>query len=386
MSENFVVGFLVSFKNLNKFLNTYKFTLNYFSERFKNVCIINSENLTFYGQKDTNRDKNIYFNKKIKFINPQNTRDFNNFVKKKKVIIINSIGWSFNEYKVHLTLNKENIQQIMISNVGNINDHILPQSLSRRLNLFFFKRFPYLLALIFYECKIFKKISIRFTSNYFQFKNFKKNFFSITKNIEIINSRNFDEMVIGKKKISSKYIVFLDHSLNHPEWIINRGFIKKSFQDEVYKITEKFLFQLYKFYKKKIIVCIHPTTEIKIIKKLLPKFRVLKFKTVDTIYNADIVVFSDSSAIVDAITLRKKIINIKDIITDSGKLNFLHNYQNFNFTSVSLANNLKLIKKKLDKSMGKSLKKYKNYEKLFSNSDGKKIGVHKIVDYIQRLK
>jgi hypothetical protein len=193
-------------------------------------------------------------------------------------------------------------------------------------------------------------------------------------------------MVIGKKKISSKYIVFLDHSLNHPEWIINRGFIKKSFQDEVYKITEKFLFQLYKFYKKKIIVCIHPTTEIKIIKKLLPKFRVLKFKTVDTIYNADIVVFSDSSAIVDAITLRKKIINIKDIITDSGKLNFLHNYQNFNFTSVSLANNLKLIKKKLDKSMGKSLKKYKNYEKLFSNSDGKKIGVHKIVDYIQRLK
>ena len=85
MSENFVVSFLVSFKNLNKFLNTYKFTLNYFSERFKNVCIINSENLTFYGQKETNRNKIIYFNKKIKFINPQNTRDFNNFVKKKKL-------------------------------------------------------------------------------------------------------------------------------------------------------------------------------------------------------------------------------------------------------------------------------------------------------------
>ena len=79
--------------------------------------------------------------KSISFINPKSSSEFNQFIKGKKFVIIDGLGNSFSEMKVRYLLNQENINQIMISNVGNIQGSEKP-SILRYLSYYFFKKYP----------------------------------------------------------------------------------------------------------------------------------------------------------------------------------------------------------------------------------------------------
>ena len=384
MNNRIHLGLITSFKNLDKVVTSYKFTLNEFSKSFKNLYIVNSDYLKFFPdnfQNYENLDFGSDLSKKIKFINLENYKAFKQFIHNKKIILIDTLGNSFPEMKIRYFLNQENVELIMISNVGNIQGSAKPV-LSKFISYYFFKKIPYLISLMLYGIGVFKKIKVRFLTNKDIYDNFKKKTFSYVEKILLINSRSFDESKLNDKKIENNSIVFLNPDINHPEWIIKRGFVGQNDEIKIYKIFEIFLDSLYLFYKKKIIVCIHPYNNLRKITNLFKKYEVVQFKTVENVRNAHLVVFADSSSITDAITLKKRIVCIKKIEMQPKALNFIPSYHNQGLFEVILKENFKLNVDGLEKNILNSIKNYDKLNKRFGIPDGENIGVHKVINYI----
>ena len=385
MKTKFVVGLITSFEYIDKVINTYKLILNELSNEFNEVYIINNDNLKFFRSKKKYKiKKKKKLDKKIIFYNPKNASEFNKFVENKKIILINSFGRSFSEMKTHFLLNKRNIHQIMISNIGNIQGSNIYVGKNIITNLFL-KKISHYLTLIFYGMGIFKKVSVRFISNKYILENFKPKLFSQAKKMIPINSRAHEDILKNKMSKQQKYIVFLDHSLNHPEWVEARGIIEKKFEKEIYKLTENFLLQLSNLYKKKVVVCLHPSTNKNNIKNLLKKFKIVKFKTPEYIYKSELVVFSDSSSIVDAFILKKKIVCIKSLKTNLGEIKFLKNYHNLGLLEIDLDNKVNLKKNKIDIALKNALKKYSSFNRKFTQLDKNEVGSKKLIKYIKNV-
>jgi hypothetical protein len=173
------LALFTSFKNLDKIIVSYKFILNQFSKNFKNLYIINSDYLKFFPKKYKNYKYSNFkndLNNKINFINPKNYNEFKNFIEKKKLVLIDTLGNSFSEMKVRYLINKKNIDTIMISNIGNIQGSTKP-IFSKFISYYFYKKVPYIITLILYGIGIFKKIKVRFVTNKDIFSNFKKKTF-----------------------------------------------------------------------------------------------------------------------------------------------------------------------------------------------------------------
>ena len=98
------LGLITSFKDIDKVINSFKFTINELSNHYEQITIINSENLKFFQSRSlsyNNIDFGNDLNKNIKFFNPQNVKEFNTFIKDKEIVLINSLGQTFSEIKVH---------------------------------------------------------------------------------------------------------------------------------------------------------------------------------------------------------------------------------------------------------------------------------------------
>ena len=86
------------------------------------------------------------------------------------------------------------------------------------------------------------------------------------------------------------------------------------------------IFSLHYSCNKKIIICLHPKTNLETYKKYLGAFELCKFQTTENIRQAFIVVFHASTAIYEAIFLKKKIISLKSNALGEFMTN-LTNYQ-----------------------------------------------------------
>ena len=75
-------------------------------------------------------------------------------------------------------------------------------------------------------------------------------------------------------------------------------------------LLEKYLVNLKKLYKKKIIICLHPSSNINFYRKYIKGIKIIKFKTEFYLMKAFIVLFHESSSITGALLLKKKIINL----------------------------------------------------------------------------
>ena len=96
------------------------------------------------------------------------------------------------------------------------------------------------------------------------------------------------------------------------QWGLKEKLEKKKIKVS-YKKVNIFLDELSRLYKKKIVVCIHPSCNLEEIKSYLNKnILVKKYQTQKYIFKAFIVVFYDSTAITDAIFLKKKIISLEN--------------------------------------------------------------------------
>ena len=95
------IFFLTSFHDLEPFYVANKYQLKLFSNEFKNVFIINCENLKTFN-KEISFPKKIKskFPKKIKFVNPKNFSEFDELCKKNNPLIVNNIGRGYEFFKL----------------------------------------------------------------------------------------------------------------------------------------------------------------------------------------------------------------------------------------------------------------------------------------------
>jgi len=313
-------------------LHTWEFFYERLSKSFDKVYIINSFNIRFFpnlAAKIYSENKNYKLSEKIDrlpenfvLFDPKNEKDFAEFLKDKDLFVINNFGKHFWYLKIYYLLKKYKIKQVQISNFGvfgssgrifQLNSF---KNFIRFILFHFFQTFFNKFTVILSNFGIVPKLEIRFLSNKDHLLNIKKGKFSnflyeksllFAKEIKLVNSRSYDIFLENKLPISEDYIVHLDASLNHRHELELRGIWPEEKIKLHYFYLNKFLEKLSKLYKKEVIVTIHPGYNLEEHKKHFPNFQVLKYKTREYIYQSFIVTAFDSSAVTDAILLKKKL-------------------------------------------------------------------------------
>ena len=114
----------------------------------------------------------------------------------------------------------------------------------------------------------------------------------------------------------------------------------------------------------KIIICAHPFSNITYLKKKLKNFKIEKYKTEKYISKSELVIFHQSSAVIQAICEKKKIINL--LSRDMGEfLSYRNEIYNkyLNFVKFDITKKYKLNKNELDKKLKSKINNYSNYIK-----------------------
>ena len=390
-------GLIIDANHLGHYLHSNELLIKAIEESFDKFYIINTSNcvsaifnnsflawdiFSFYDKDKDKIIKNLPSN--FIFENPKNIDELKNFFKDKEFLLINSIGKTFQEFNLHFLLNSNKIKQIIVSNIANNEVMLQASTLKSKLKLFFGKKLPAKIITLLMILGILKKFEIRFESNSKMINFFKKQkkFTKIYNEIIPINNRSFDNLKLSKLKITEDLIVLIDGNFNHKEDVLTRGKIDKTKLDLHYEKLNELLKKLQNFYNKEVIVCIHPEYDLKETKKKFPDFETVKFKTKENIYNAHLVLFFDSTAIMDAFLLKKNIISLKtnvDWLTDTERYS-----KEYGITLIDIDSNLNFSKKELDEQLSNSKQYYDNFLNDYIVSDGDKIGVYKVTSYCKK--
>lgn len=369
------VLFITRFDNLTATINVNSELINQLSKNFKSIYFINSGNLAF--PKNTKIDENIKNIKKLSnmyFINPWNFREFDDFLKNKNVFVISNFGFYLYDAKLNFFLKRKKIKIFQISNLGFFN---VPKKYDYSSN-------PYLIIKHFFSNKFFKKISIilsnlgifpkievRFISNKNIIDEIYKNpikkilyenKFFYAKKLELINSKSYDLYKKNTFDISQDYIVHLDKEFDWPELIAFRGKYDVKKLEKHYFFLNRFLSKLAKDYNKEVKVCIHPGYELKKFKQFFPNFEVIQFKTPEYIYKSFIVTMIDSSAIVDAILLRKRILGLTSNYMGLNEINYsLNNIKRYGVKHLNIEKDYLKSKEYILEEIEKKIDNYDKY-------------------------
>ena len=402
------LAFVTSFENnrsFNAFINGSGFLIDKICEKFEKIYIINVANLKFFSKKkkvfDYTLNKNFELPHNIEFYSPQNSNDFKNFMKEKELVVINDFGSRIPELRIFFLFKQLKIKQVQISYVTNV-----PYYYWGPLKKFFFKNllwrlkhvYAHKFTVLLSNLGLISKIDIRFVTNpdiimYTKnnsniYRKFINNLeLSFAKEFILINGRSYDQLKSNKTAVDENQIVLLDEQLNEPQYSRFRKLLdKKQTEDHYYKLN-KMLKQLSNIYKKKIIVCIHPADDLELKKKYFLDFEVVKYQTRKNIYKAFMVLFFQSTAIVDAIILKKRIATIVSNIMDENQI--LAGFQWIKALSIEKiniennlivdANNKNTFLLKLDKAT----KNYSNFINSYIAVDGANLGYEKIINTLK---
>jgi hypothetical protein len=376
--------------DLNQIINTRKY-INYF-ELLNNLqdksifgAVIDISQIFRFNKKKLNYGFAVV-NKNQFFFQPTNTLDLIKLFNIYNCISIynfpNKVGWLLS----HLFLRTLNIKRFAISGLGYLSDNSISNSTSLKNKILYFKnyKFSYYIFRIFQIFSLFKKIDFYFEAsqkiiddinNSFSYKLKKKIKFldlSFYKKKFRINSNAYNFFINNKNNFSNsnKYIVLVDSGFDHTDRIIREGKPSNILRKEYYKTLNNFLTKISNLTSKEIIICLHPkvnygsSDEYLQIKK---NFKTVLNKTVEFIYQSDVCIFFESSAIINAILLKKKIINLNTKLM--GDYYFKRNNLYKDYIDLYQINldNYKLPEKKID--LYKILKnKTENYEKYINEN------------------
>tara|TARA_B100000989_G_scaffold255083_1_gene203899 strand:- start:17170 stop:18405 length:1236 start_codon:yes stop_codon:yes gene_type:complete len=395
------LAFLTSFKNLHGTLEIRKELFDRFSSSLNEFYIINSDNLVYlpnlkkfsFFEKDVKINKNQINQSNIKLFNPKNEKEFYIFSKEKKLLIINNFGKSFFSLKIYFLLKRLKIQQVYIENLGSIGmpANFEAKNYLRYLNYHIFQKMfskfitPFLVLL-----GLVPRIEIHFTSKKLELMQAKKKLIKgylykkkllFAKEYKLINSRSYDINIENKYSIAEKYITHLDAEMNGRHEIETRGYLPKNVVDQHYFHLRKFLKKLSKDFGKPVVICLHPSINSRDVKKFIKSsslkgFKIVQYKTKEYIYKSFLVTTFDTSAIVDAAILKKRIIGlwskymdinqIKHSKTYPSKIGFSRiNFEDFKYNKSQLLNLLDNNKKKYSTF----LKNYHIHKKGLKGSD-----------------
>jgi len=385
----------------NKLINSRYLLIDNMCKNFEKIYMINLINLKFFSNK---KEKyNFAINEKLKLPNnielfiPLNSKDFANFMVGKELIGINDLTRDYNDLKIYLLLKKYKIKQVQISNVGNIQTKWLPlkdyfwKGMLWKLNHVYAHKFIVLLS----NLGLISKIEIRFMTNSAivesikKSKNFYKRIFNhfklaYAKEIILVNSRAFDLYKIDKTKARENLIVHLDWILDDPQFLVFKDQLDKKSIEKHYFYLEKLLKYFSNVYKKKVVVPLHPMDDLKLKKKYFPDFDVVQYQTRENILEAFIVFFFESSAILDAILFKKKIINLHSDIFDEHQINMNQELsRKIGILNINIKDEMFAKKDDLLLQLNNITEKYSNHIKTYVAPDGNNLGYEKIIKILK---
>lgn len=390
--------FLVSFSALDAYLNFQKNFINLACQNFKEIYFMNSDHLKILPEKFSVKkkiSKKVYsgFPKKIKFFNPKTFKELDSFLKNKNPLVINNVGRTFETYGILFYFKKYNVSQILLGHIGNLQATIYEWH-KYNLNIikyFFTKLVSRWLTRFLIFFGIFKQIDIRFISNSKIYKGFNKQKESILfkifppyyKELILVKSKIFDEFKKERKNLKEKYIVLLDQDPEYREIRVVRDLDKELIKQHYLKLNV-LLNQLKKIFNKKVIVSIHPLYNQKKTEKRFKNFEVIKFRTNQLLQDSFLVLSYDSSAILQAIKLKKKIITIQSKLFYGGKRYNSDLYADrVGLKRINIFKNYNLNKKKLSLELTKNLKNYDKYLNKYSSGNLEELGSNKIIRVIK---
>lgn len=393
---------LLKFSTLESNLHINEKLYNDLSKKFKKICFVNVSKLRPFGNfRNFKIKKNIIRNnKKFKFLEIENEKQFRKILYKKDIVVINNFSYSFKDYYLHYLVKKYSLFQIIIQNIGFIpgGERHAKKKIFTKIKFFFYKTLPHKLFSILLIFKIFKPVDIRFISNkdlflkiekskrnklqkkltYLQINQYKKTF--------LINSRSHDIFYKNKDiKIKDKYITFIESHIDHRDKVRDEGKSSSYDKKNYYKKINILFDKLSKIFKKKIIICVHPKYSISEAKKNFKKFKVVKFKTREYITKSFIVCFHDSSAILDAFYLNKNILSIQS--KHLGKLYAYRNniyHKHIPIFTINIDNEIKLSKNLMIKKFNLAKKKYNQFQKTFLVKNKNELGSNQIFKIIKK--
>jgi hypothetical protein len=388
--------------SLNTTLATHSFLINQLCENFEKIYFINMfklklfTNWPFYEKEFSYEiDNKFKVPNNIEIFIPKTIKDFEDFMIGKELIAINNIGRFLSDLKINFLLGRYPIKQIQIQNIGfyNTNTKLLNISFWKKLTFKLNKYYGHKLTVLLSDFGLLPKIQIRFTSSSEIIDIINKSFvkkilFNLklfyVKEFVLINSRSFDIFKKNKIKTSEDKIVLIDYNLNHPETIAYQGNIDQINIEKHYYYLNKLINNLSNMYNKKAVVCIHPGDNLKLKKKYFPNLEVVQYQTPENIYKAFLVLFIDSSAIVDAILIKKRILNLISNFSGEKSINYALEWaKRVGFLRINIEDELKINNNKLLSKLDDVKKNYSNYIKSFIAPDGNNLGYEKIIKILK---
>ena len=390
--------FLISFSAIWSYFNFQKYFINLISKNFKEIYFMNIDHLKLFPEEfalNRNFDKRILkkFPKNIKFFNPKTFKEMDNFLKNKNPLVINNIGRTFETYGILYYLKKHNVSQILLGHIGNLQATIYYWH-KYNLNIvkyFFTKLLSRWIARLLVFFGVFSQIDIRFISNVKIYKGFQKSskgviskiFPTYYKDLVLVKSKIFDNIKIDQKNLKKKYIILLDQDPDYREMRVVSD-LDKNLIKEHYKKLNKLLMLLSEMFKKEVIISIHPLYDQKKTEERFKNYKVIKMKTEELIRDSFLVLSYDSSAILQAIKLKKKIIAIRSKLFFGGKRYNSDLYADrIGLKRIDIFKKINLNKNKLLIELNKNVKKYDNYLREYSSSNISESGSKQVIRLIK---
>ena len=376
--------------------------------RYENIIlksIIKYGKFIIFNFKKKNK-KNLKLKiKNCKIVEIENSEQFNNYIKNKTLFAIDEIGRRLAFFSIRKLLNKKNINLILIMDIGFIpntasykNKKISFQNKIYNLRRFLERYFCRFLILL----NIYPKTQFYFESNIKIVNKYKKNtlrnfilkfplldFLLNFKIIENINSKTFEYFKKYRLRKAKSRILFIDGNYKHGDVLEREGKVVNQNKKKYLNSLRNYLQYLKKIFKKDIYICLHPSSNFNDYKKLFPSFKINKGNTREQIYNSSIVVFHESSAVIDAFISKKKIISFQTELLGEYYSNRINLYiSNCDLYSIHIdkpIKNFRLSKNEILKKLNYKNAKMNNYIKQNILSDRQKIPSEKILNEISKF-
>ena len=394
--EDKIIYFIVAESNPEKVYKNNALLIEELSKKFNFIYILNLFNLKLFSKKKKFKFKeNI--NKQVFIINFMNNSEFQKFSFNKKIVAIFIMGKDPSYFNIHYQINRFDIKLIMIMNQSQIGNKMTADIKLKYLFVayknYFIKGFYKLFRLMTILC-IFPKINLLFESN-LEIKKFIENsrsrkiekflpFLNLSyyKEVITVNSIYFDRMNIFQKSVKrEKKIIYVDTHFDHPDRLAREGKVDINEQNMFYENLSIFLKKISNIYEMPVEISKHPSNQSN--HDFYKSFEISKNNTEQEIFKSDIIIYTLSSAILNAVMLRKKIINVRSRLLGDYLGNINRQYvESLGLVSFDIDNKYSIDKNELNFKLNRSLINYDNYIKFKLMADGNNPSCKKIVDVI----
>jgi len=381
MIKKKILGTINSTKNPQSDFYLFKDLYKSINKNYKKFYYIN----LFYLLNTKEKIKKYKYPKNFLVFEPKSYKEFINFLKKNNLITFIALGKKYNTLYLYYLFKKFNTKLLLNFSIGYykqnnffIRKNKIIFSLINFSKFILFIKLPRLIFRILLLFRLVPLYDIIFTASRSEQKilnqitKSKINIFKLNipyfKKVVKINFRAYDNLIKKIPHIKEKYIVFLDSGFDHNDVINQEGRHANSDRKKYYSMLNNIFNIFEKLYNKKLIVCLHPKTNEQVVKKYIKNFKITKFETQKYIINAHTILFHESSSVLDAIILKKRIINLQSPIMGS----YFHNRNNYypkkiKIPVIQMENLNEITKEKLDIFFKKKTSLYNNYIKNFIN-------------------